>query len=62
MSETDEIIAVLDTETTGLPSDYNKCPREHSESWPYIVQFSFVLFDLSSMKTGTETNHPYQVR
>ncbi len=54
MNHHNKKVLVFDTETTGLPSDYNKCPREHYECWPYIVQFSFVLFDLGSMKTGIQ--------
>ena len=37
-------IIVFDTETTGLPKSRNASP-EHSHLWPYIVQFSWLVYD-----------------
>lgn len=33
----------IDTETTGLPNDYNK-PFTDTDNWPHIVQLSYILF------------------
>ena len=35
---------VFDTETTGLPKS-KKASVENSEMWPYIVQFSWLIYD-----------------
>ena len=35
---------VFDTETTGLPKD-KKASVEKSDAWPYIVQFSWLIYD-----------------
>lgn len=37
---------VFDTETTGLPK--MKLLKETVEFWPYMVQFSFILFDIDT--------------
>jgi DNA polymerase-3 subunit epsilon len=37
-------VLVFDTETTGLPLDYN-APVHDSSKWPHIVQLSFILYD-----------------
>jgi DNA polymerase-3 subunit epsilon len=37
-------VLVFDTETTGLPTDYN-APAHESAKWPHIVQLSFLLYD-----------------
>ena len=40
-------IIILDTETTGLP----KCRQSlvtDTEEWPHIVQFSYIIYDLST--------------
>jgi DNA polymerase III epsilon subunit-like protein len=43
-------LLLFDTETTGLPPKYeNKVNERNALLWPYILQFSYVLFD-------TETN------
>jgi DNA polymerase III epsilon subunit-like protein len=39
-------LLVFDTETTGLPK--MKLLRETVEFWPYMVQFSFLLFDIDT--------------
>lgn len=41
-----ELVLIFDTETTGLFSK-----NERMEEQPYIIQFSFVVFDLKTMKT-----------
>jgi len=38
------IVLVFDTETTGLPKDYNGSLYD-SDNWPYIVQLSYIVFD-----------------
>ena len=37
-------ILVFDTETTGLPQGRKPSIRD-TEKWPYILQFSFLLYD-----------------
>jgi DNA polymerase III epsilon subunit-like protein len=41
-------ILVFDTETTGLP--FGKLEDETLHLWPYIVQFSYILYDSNSNK------------
>ena len=41
-------VIVFDTETTGLPSKYNAKVSE-PDIWPYIVQFSWIVYDIESM-------------
>ena len=41
-------IIVFDTETTGLPSKYNAKVTELGV-WPYIVQFSWIVYDIETM-------------
>lgn len=39
-------ILVFDTETSGLPKEQKSYPNEYNLSeWPYIVQFSYILYD-----------------
>jgi DNA polymerase III epsilon subunit-like protein len=40
-------ILIIDTETTGLPK--NRVSIYNSESWPYIIQLSFILFDVDNL-------------
>ena len=40
-------ILVVDTETTGLPKKRNTSIYE-SNNWPYIVQLSYILFDINN--------------
>ena len=47
---------VFDTETTGLPKN-KKAPVEESELWPYIVQFSWLVFDDSTQKISKINDH-----
>ena len=42
-------VLVFDTETTGLPQGYN-VPYQQSHRWPYIVQLSFLLYDMEENK------------
>ena len=35
---------IFDTETTGLPKNYN-APLSDSENWPRLVQLAFQMFD-----------------
>ena len=37
-------VIVFDTETTGLPEDYN-APLTDSSKWPYIIQLSYIVFN-----------------
>ena len=48
-------VLVFDTETTGLPDGYN-VPYQQSAKWPYIVQFSFILYDLETNKVINESD------
>jgi DNA polymerase III epsilon subunit-like protein len=41
-------VLVFDTETTGLPSKYN-AKVEELNVWPFIVQFSWVVYDTDEM-------------
>ena len=41
-------VIVFDVETTGLPSKYN-AKVEELNVWPYIVQFSWVVYDIEEM-------------
>ena len=41
-------VIVFDTETTGLPSKYNAKVTELGV-WPYIVQFSWIVYDIENM-------------
>lgn len=43
----------FDTETTGLPLNYKTPGFTHPENWPYIVQFSFILYDSARNKIIT---------
>jgi DNA polymerase III epsilon subunit-like protein len=42
-------VLVFDTETTGLPKT-RQIDSEHLHLWPYIVQFSYVVYDICSNK------------
>ena len=48
-------ILVFDTETTGLPRHGAKLPNTHL--YPYIVQFSWIVFDDSTMQLTNINNH-----
>tara|TARA_Y100000590_G_scaffold402816_1_gene488895 strand:+ start:1047 stop:1667 length:621 start_codon:yes stop_codon:yes gene_type:complete len=41
------IAIILDTETTGLPKEWNKSITD-DENWPNIVQLAWILYDLST--------------
>jgi len=49
-------VLVFDTETSGLPI---KGAKVSSETWPYIVQFSFVFIDTD---TGNHEAHDYIIK
>lgn len=40
-------ILIFDTETTGLPIERNPLIKE-TKKWPYIIQFSFILYDIQN--------------
>lgn len=48
-------ILVFDTETTGLPRHGAKLPN--TQLYPYIVQFSWIVFDDSTMQLTNINNH-----
>jgi DNA polymerase III epsilon subunit-like protein len=41
-------VIVFDVETTGLPSKYN-AKVEELNVWPYVVQFSWIVYDIEEM-------------
>ena len=47
---------VFDTETTGLPKDRNATPIQYW-LYPYIVQFSWLVFDDKEMRITNINNH-----
>ena len=47
---------VFDTETTGLPKDRNATPLQYW-LYPYIVQFSWLVFDDKEMRITNINNH-----
>ena len=49
-------VLVFDTETTGLPKDYNTSILD-TENWPYIVQFSYILYDTTTSKILVKENN-----
>lgn len=55
--EVETIFMCFDTETTGLPKDYNK-PYSDTDNWPHIVQLSYILFSIinDNIKILTEQN------
>jgi DNA polymerase III epsilon subunit-like protein len=50
------LVLVFDTETTGLPA---KGAKLSPESWPYIVQFSFIFVNTD---TGKHEAHDYIIK
>ena len=46
MNQLGKKLLFIDTETTGLPKDYNAYPTS-AENWPRIVSFAYILTDLS---------------
>ena len=53
-------ILVFDTETTGLPEkdEFNKEPSIYDfNKWPYIIQISCILYDLSTNNTIIKNNY-----
>lgn len=42
-------VLLFDTETTGLPNT-GLINTEHMDKWPYIVQFSYVFYDMDASK------------
>ena len=55
--EVETIFMCFDTETTGLPKDYNK-PYSDTDNWPHIVQLSYILFSIinDNIQILTEQN------
>ena len=53
-------ILVFDTETTGLPEkdEYGKEPSIYDfDKWPFIIQISYILYDLSTNDTIIKNNY-----
>ena len=48
-------VLVFDTETTGLPK--NNPSIYQTDLWPYIVQLSYVIYDVDNMHLITEQDH-----
>lgn len=48
-------VLVFDTETTGLPQGYPSI--YNTQKWPYIVQLSYILYDVGKNKILIEHNH-----
>ena len=40
-------IIVIDTETTGLPLNYDNSILDLN-NWPHIIQLSYIIYDISS--------------
>ena len=49
-------IIIFDTETTGLPANKKVSPQE-SDAWPYIVQFSWFIYDDVAKQIMGINNH-----
>lgn len=49
-------VLVFDTETTGLPRDFNTSILD-TVNWPYIVQFSYILYDTTTSKIIVKENN-----
>jgi DNA polymerase III epsilon subunit-like protein len=43
-------LLIFDTETTGLPPKHRILSEETIHEWPFIVQFSFILFNTDTNK------------
>ena len=50
---------IFDTETTGLPPKHRVLHSDTIQDWPYIVQFSFILFDTETLKI---TEYDYVIK
>ena len=50
---------IFDTETTGLPPKHKILHNDTIQDWPYIVQFSFILFDTETLKL---TEYDYVIK
>jgi DNA polymerase III epsilon subunit-like protein len=48
-------VLIFDTETTGLPQRGAKIP--HTQLFPYIVQFSWLVYDDTTMRITNINNH-----
>lgn len=53
-------VFIFDTETTGLPEDFNTPVTELSK-WPHIVQLSFILFDTDKKEILEYYDHVIKV-
>lgn len=56
MKGTQMIVLVFDVETTGLPEDRHADIKD-SRRWPYVVQLSWLLFDLQHKKILSCDDH-----
>lgn len=48
---------LFDTETTGLPVNYNKSALVEPNNWPHIVSISWIIYDLFENKTCSSKNY-----
>ena len=48
------IVLVFDTETTGLPQERVRPNSDNISKWPYIVQLSYILYDVDNNKIITK--------
>lgn len=46
-------VLVFDTETTGLPKNYNNPAFKQPGNWPHMVSISWALLDTENMKIAT---------
>jgi len=49
-------IIIFDTETTGLPKSRQSLVTDTKE-WPHIVQFSYIIYDMSTNKLEVVSDH-----
>ena len=49
-------VLAFDTETTGLPTNYDAPPTD-SAKWPHIIQLSFILFDTDKKEILEYSDH-----
>ena len=49
-------IIIFDTETTGLPKSRQSLVN-NTEEWPYIVQFSYIIYDLTTNQIEVVSDH-----
>ena len=51
---------IFDTETTGLPPKIrNQDIKDNLEDWPYLMQLTFIIYDLDTMRVESRLRtHP----